>query len=80
MVKAGNEIVNPRTAQRMVFLETGHESGGHTQYASTPSTPLPVSRNPSTSTPFRRAALRYSPVRCASALAVRSIRRVRESR
>ena len=28
MAKAGDEIVNPRTGQRMVFLETGQESGG----------------------------------------------------
>ena len=28
MARAGDEIVNPRTAQRMVFLETGEETGG----------------------------------------------------
>ena len=28
MAKAGDEIVNPRTGQRMVFLETGQETGG----------------------------------------------------
>ena len=28
MAKAGDEIVNPRTGQRMVFLETGRETGG----------------------------------------------------
>lgn len=28
MAKAGDEIVNPRTGQRMVFLETGSETGG----------------------------------------------------
>ncbi len=28
MAKAGDEIVNPRTGQRMVFLETGEETGG----------------------------------------------------
>ncbi len=28
MTKAGDEIVNPRTGQRMVFLETGTETGG----------------------------------------------------
>lgn len=28
MAKAGNEIVNPRTGQRMLFLETGRETNG----------------------------------------------------
>jgi hypothetical protein len=28
MAKAGDEIVNPRTGQRMIFLETGQETGG----------------------------------------------------
>src|SRR4028118_1231044 len=28
IAKAGDEIVNPRTGQRMVFLETGEESDG----------------------------------------------------
>jgi mannose-6-phosphate isomerase-like protein (cupin superfamily) len=28
MARAGTEIVNPRTGQRMVFLETGTETGG----------------------------------------------------
>lgn len=28
MAKAGDEIVNPRTGQRMVFLKTGTETGG----------------------------------------------------
>lgn len=28
MAKVGDEIVNPRTGQRMVFLQTGQESGG----------------------------------------------------
>jgi quercetin dioxygenase-like cupin family protein len=28
MAKAGDEIVNPRTGQRMVFLKTGSETGG----------------------------------------------------
>ncbi len=28
MARAGDEIANPRTGQRMVFLETGQESGG----------------------------------------------------
>jgi len=28
MAKAGDEIVNPRTGQRMVFLETSSETGG----------------------------------------------------
>ncbi len=28
MAKAGDEIGNPRTAQRMVFLKTGTETGG----------------------------------------------------
>ena len=28
MAKTGDEIVNPRTGQRMVFLETGQETGG----------------------------------------------------
>jgi len=28
VAKAGDEIANPRTGQRMVFLETGEETGG----------------------------------------------------
>lgn len=28
MARAGDEIVNPRTGQRMVFLETGEQTGG----------------------------------------------------
>jgi hypothetical protein len=28
VAKAGDEIVNPRTRQRMVFLKTGTETGG----------------------------------------------------
>ena len=71
MAKAGDEIANPRTGQRMVFLETGEETGG-SFYASTPTTRpvLPLSR--SMSTLFRRAVQRSSPGRCASAWVVRS--------
>jgi hypothetical protein len=28
VAKGGDEIVNPRTGQRMVFLKTGTETGG----------------------------------------------------
>jgi hypothetical protein len=28
MARAGDEIVNPRTGQRLVFLETGEENDG----------------------------------------------------
>jgi mannose-6-phosphate isomerase-like protein (cupin superfamily) len=43
VAKAGDEIVNPRTGQRMVFLETGEQTGGeflHIDSYNPPSPPL----------------------------------------
>ena len=53
MAKAGDEIFNPRTGQRMVFLETGGRSLRIDTY-----NPRQASPNPSMSTPLRRAAWR----------------------
>jgi hypothetical protein len=71
VAKAGDEIANPRTGQRMVFLETGEETGGELLRIDSYNRPvLPLSR--SMSTLFRRAVQRSSPGRCASAWVVRS--------
>jgi hypothetical protein len=72
VAKAGDEIANPRTSLRMVFLETGEETGGELLRIESynPRPVLPLSR--SMSTLFRRAVERSSPGRCASARVVRS--------
>lgn len=72
MAKADDEIANPRTGQRMVFLETGEETGGELLRIDSynPRPVLPLSR--SMSILFRRAVERSSPGRCASAWVVRS--------
>jgi quercetin dioxygenase-like cupin family protein len=42
VAKAGDEIVNPRTGQRMVFLETGTETGGELVQIDTHNPPTSV--------------------------------------
>lgn len=42
MARAGDEIFNPRTGQRMVFLETGEETGGRSLWIDTYNPPTGV--------------------------------------
>lgn len=70
MVKAGDEIVNPRTGQRMVFLKTGTETGGELLQIDSynpPNAPL----EPEHVHPSKRAVPKSSPVRSVSASGAR---------
>ena len=57
MAHAGEQIENPRTGQRMVFLQTGAETDGELLQIGASTRPA-GSMSPSTVIPDRRAAPR----------------------